>query len=80
MFSEMDDLTIFFLVVLALFIVLLIWHELIKSATKSKQVIANLELQNKLLVKLLEKNGVPKEEINEMISGEQTEAESKQPV
>ena len=58
MFKEFDDITLLFIILAAIFIYYLIWHEVIKSATKSNEINKKLENQNKLLKMLLEKYGV----------------------
>lgn len=70
MFENMEDSTIIILAVAAVAIVLWAYYAIIKAATQSDSVIKHLDRQNRLLSKLLEKNGVSKEEIEETISGE----------
>ncbi len=54
--------------ILGVVVWILILSLTISSATKSEKILEALKRQNQLMIKLLEKNGTSKEEIEELLS------------
>lgn len=54
--------------IIGLVVLLFIWHELIQSATRSKEIARLIKTQNDLIRLLLEKQGVDKDTIESILS------------